>query len=334
VGAGLQLGAAPLALALSRRWEAAADRAALELTGDPQGFARMHRRLATANLSDLAPPRLIYLLLFSHPLPQERIAAAQAFGRNLLLVDQVERIGVLLRRHGLNTASRHFEAAERAFADKEWESANAQVRSYLEAIFESVAAIRLGTVLTAGNARRRLEDQGVVAEKEAAVVKAVLSLAHERGSHAGLSDPEDAAARRLLGLAVAMIGLSLIPDLITVEEVLATQLTAPEGTRLPTDAEVTTTCPTCNTNQALSEAAASRSGDETVYTCKNGCQRIVLVGQPGEEAWDGRGYRLGPHVIRNAADLLLPVVGGPGTVLVPASPAALMEQRPDERQAY
>jgi len=81
VGAGLQLGAAPLALALSRRWEAAADRAALELTGDPQGFARMHRRLATANLSDLAPPRLIYLLLFSHPLPQERIAAAQAFAR-------------------------------------------------------------------------------------------------------------------------------------------------------------------------------------------------------------------------------------------------------------
>jgi len=41
----------------------------------------MHRRLATANLSDLAPPRLIYLLLFTHTLSQKRIAAAQALGR-------------------------------------------------------------------------------------------------------------------------------------------------------------------------------------------------------------------------------------------------------------
>lgn len=81
VATGLQLAAAPLASAISRRWEAAADRAGLELTSDPQGFARVHRRLATANLSDLAPPRLMYLLLFSHPLPQERIAAAQTFAR-------------------------------------------------------------------------------------------------------------------------------------------------------------------------------------------------------------------------------------------------------------
>jgi Zn-dependent protease with chaperone function len=81
VAAGFQLATAPLASAVSRRWEAAADRAALELTGDAEGFARVHRRLATANLSDLAPPRLIYLLLFSHPLPQERIRAALASGR-------------------------------------------------------------------------------------------------------------------------------------------------------------------------------------------------------------------------------------------------------------
>jgi STE24 endopeptidase len=81
VAAVLQLAVAPLVSAISRRWEAAADRAALELTGDPERFTRMHRRLATANLSDLAPPRLIYLLVFSHPLPRERIAAAQAFGR-------------------------------------------------------------------------------------------------------------------------------------------------------------------------------------------------------------------------------------------------------------
>ena len=33
-----------------------------------------------ANLSDLDPPRLVYLLLFSHPTPPERIAAARASG--------------------------------------------------------------------------------------------------------------------------------------------------------------------------------------------------------------------------------------------------------------
>lgn len=67
---------APLGNVVSRRWEAAADRAAVGLTGDPQGFARMQRELALANLSDLAPGRVAYTLLFTHPSAPERIAAA------------------------------------------------------------------------------------------------------------------------------------------------------------------------------------------------------------------------------------------------------------------
>jgi hypothetical protein len=35
--------------------------------------------LARRNLSDLAPPRLVYLLLFSHPTPPERLAFARAW---------------------------------------------------------------------------------------------------------------------------------------------------------------------------------------------------------------------------------------------------------------
>ncbi|MGZ8715734.1 MAG: hypothetical protein ACXWYO_01350 [Gaiellaceae bacterium] len=34
----------------------------------------MQIELARKNLSDLAPPRLVYLLLFSHPTPPERLA--------------------------------------------------------------------------------------------------------------------------------------------------------------------------------------------------------------------------------------------------------------------
>ena len=47
----------------------------LELTARPRDdSSAMHRRLALANLADLEPPRPVYLLLFSHPTPPERIA--------------------------------------------------------------------------------------------------------------------------------------------------------------------------------------------------------------------------------------------------------------------
>ncbi len=77
VAGALELLALPLANALSRRWERAADRFSLEVTGDRAAFVGVHRRLALANLADLAPPRLAYLLTASHPTPPERIRAAR-----------------------------------------------------------------------------------------------------------------------------------------------------------------------------------------------------------------------------------------------------------------
>jgi Zn-dependent protease with chaperone function len=71
----------PLGAALSRRWEREADRSSLELTRDPEAFESAHRRLARANLADLEPRRAVYALLFSHPTPPERIAAARAWAR-------------------------------------------------------------------------------------------------------------------------------------------------------------------------------------------------------------------------------------------------------------
>jgi STE24 endopeptidase len=73
----LQIGALPFETWLSRRWERVADRFAVELTRDPETMERMHHRLALANLADLDPPRPVYLLLFTHPTPPERIAAAR-----------------------------------------------------------------------------------------------------------------------------------------------------------------------------------------------------------------------------------------------------------------
>lgn len=75
----LQVAGAPLGASVSRGWEREADLVSLELTADAEGFERMMRKLAQANLADLDPPRLAYLTLFSHPTPPERIEAARAF---------------------------------------------------------------------------------------------------------------------------------------------------------------------------------------------------------------------------------------------------------------
>jgi STE24 endopeptidase len=77
--AALEVVAMPALAALSRRYERVADRWSLDLTHDLAAFEEAHRSLARKNLSDLAPPRLVYLLLFSHPTPPERLA----FGRRV-----------------------------------------------------------------------------------------------------------------------------------------------------------------------------------------------------------------------------------------------------------
>jgi Zn-dependent protease with chaperone function len=81
ISALLELAAGPFVATLSRRFERAADLGSLELTGDVSSFERVHRNLALSNLSDLAPPRALYALLFTHPTPPERIAAAQAWAK-------------------------------------------------------------------------------------------------------------------------------------------------------------------------------------------------------------------------------------------------------------
>ncbi|MBV2156419.1 M48 family metalloprotease [Kitasatospora sp. SUK 42] len=69
----------PAQCAVSRRIEARADRHALELTGDPEQFVAMQRRLALANVSDVDPPRVLELLFATHPSATRRIAAARAW---------------------------------------------------------------------------------------------------------------------------------------------------------------------------------------------------------------------------------------------------------------
>jgi STE24 endopeptidase len=77
LGLAFSLASLPALSGLSRRWERQADRYSLTLTGDYAAYATTFRRLARTNLSDLDPPRVLYLIVFTHPTPPERLAAGE-----------------------------------------------------------------------------------------------------------------------------------------------------------------------------------------------------------------------------------------------------------------
>jgi hypothetical protein len=243
-------------------------------------------------------------------------------------VEEVDQVRAGLKRNGLDAAVRHFELAEDAYARERWEAANSQVRTYLDALFEGVANVRLSSSATGGAARKALQDAALITDKQGEAIQKFMAYAGERGSHPGLSDHEDARSRRLAGLGFAILGLALLPELDRVSEVFQRTLTAPPGGQIPSESGIRTMCPSCKESQSLSEATASREGESTVYVCKNGCQRLVVVSPPGDTPWPGRGYRLKDWTIRNAADLTFNVTPlGGRAVLIPASAAALKRER-------
>lgn len=71
----------PVQLLVSHQVEARADRAALEVTRDPETFITMQRNLALTNLSDLTPSPVLQVFFASHPSAPDRIAGARAWAR-------------------------------------------------------------------------------------------------------------------------------------------------------------------------------------------------------------------------------------------------------------
>ncbi|MGH7550388.1 MAG: M48 family metallopeptidase [Gemmatimonadota bacterium] len=74
--------ASPIEGAISRRMEAEADWIALELSRDPDTFARVTRRLARSNLSPLTPPGWIVRWFYTHPPVLERIGMSECWREN------------------------------------------------------------------------------------------------------------------------------------------------------------------------------------------------------------------------------------------------------------
>jgi STE24 endopeptidase len=75
----LQLLASPLANAISRRTEAAADWGALNATREPAVQRDAMRKLSTTSLSDPEPPGWTQVLFGTHPTAMQRIELAQAW---------------------------------------------------------------------------------------------------------------------------------------------------------------------------------------------------------------------------------------------------------------
>ncbi len=91
------------------------------------------------------------------------------------------------------------------------------------------------------------------------------------------------------------------------------------------DQHVLATCPVCNVEKSLAGATVTEEGESTVYRCRSGCGILAIVApvRPGAAPWNGRGYRLGDHVIRNVVDLRSRKHDQVNGILIPASPNAL-----------
>lgn len=124
--------------------------------------------------------------------------------------EELTTIKARLQQQDFDTALNHLNQAESAFNRREWESANAQIRSCLEAVFNKVAAVRLQSTKTGGAARKELEEKGMLPKYEARLVQHFIEVAGGAGSHAGRSNEDEARGRFLAGLGICYIGLSLI----------------------------------------------------------------------------------------------------------------------------
>jgi hypothetical protein len=94
------------------------------------------------------------------------------------------------------------------------------------------------------------------------------------------------------------------------------------------EALCSTACPTCGAQQTLAKAAIDQSDDlETIYTCLEGCGRILVVSARTEpEAPLQKGYRMGLWMIRNPKDLFVqPSAFVQRAIMFPACADALMD---------
>ncbi len=107
---------------------------------------------------------------------------------------------------GLSVARTHLDQAVDNAARGNWESANAQLRPFLEGLCDAVTQQLHegeGKAPTRGNARKWLAASGFFSEEESDLLKNFFDVLHGEGSHAGTSQEADCHRRRLMAFSLA-----------------------------------------------------------------------------------------------------------------------------------
>ena len=105
-----------------------------------------------------------------------------------------------------SVARTHLDQAVDNAARGNWESANSQIRSFLEAVCDAVADQLYrggGEAPTRGDARQYLAAEGFIDEYEDKLLRAFFKVLHGGGSHSGTSKEADCHRRRLMAFSLA-----------------------------------------------------------------------------------------------------------------------------------
>ena len=101
---------------------------------------------------------------------------------------------------------KHLDQAVDNAASGNWEAANGQIRTFLEALCDAIAK-RLhdgdGEAPKGGDARRFLSEKEFLNANESNLLKAFFAVLHGEGSHPGTSSEDDCHRRRLMAVALA-----------------------------------------------------------------------------------------------------------------------------------
>lgn len=128
---------------------------------------------------------------------------------NIQLPEQANQLDSLLTKYGFTTAKGHLEQARNAHTRGEWASANAQLRSFMESLFDSITEKLAGgtTSLPSASYQRReflartnppfllvsLNEWEIGGR--GGFLQGLWNRLHPQGSHPGLSDEEDSTFR-------------------------------------------------------------------------------------------------------------------------------------------
>jgi hypothetical protein len=135
---------------------------------------------------------------------------------DLQIAETEDELTTLLGQFGFSTAKGHFTQAVSAHTRGEWAAANAQLRSFIESLFDSIAELLVDDktklpstshgrreLLTKLNPPFLLTELNEWESNGKGFVQGFWNRLHPQGSHPGLSDEEDSTLRLYLVIIIA-----------------------------------------------------------------------------------------------------------------------------------